>query len=123
MNIRSVNPQFNAINAVEPRRVEGEVKTQHSTDRDANGRQEQGTQEQKRHLTQDEFDQCLKALENLPGLQSNGLSIRHEEIDDHRIVFIEDKDGKIIRRFSESDLWLVTRNLEKSTGHIFDKAA
>ena len=123
MNVRSVNPQTLVLPTETRQRVDGDVKTQQSTDRDANGRQEHAEQEAKRHLTQEEFDQCLKALENLPGLQSNGLSIRFLHQDDHRIVLIEDKNGAVVRRFSESDLWLVTRNLEKSTGHIFDKAA
>lgn len=123
MNVRSVAPQINILPVETRDRVDGDVKTQQSADRDANGRQEQAEQENKRHLTQEEFDQCLKALEKLPGLESNDLTIRYETTKDHRIVFIEDKEGRIIRRFSESDLWLATRNLEKNTGHIFDKAA
>ena len=123
MNVRSVAPQITVLPSETRDRVDGDVKTQQSADRDANGRQERGEQETKRHLTQEEFEQCLKALENLPGLQSNDLQIRHEQSGDQRIVIIEDKSGHIIRRFSESDLWLATRNLEKSTGHIFDKAA
>ena len=123
MNIRSVNPQLGVLPSETRQRVDGEVKTQASADRDANGRQENTEGEAKRNLTPEEFDQCLKALENLPGLQSNDLQIRVETKDNQRIVFIEDKEGHIVRRFSEADLWLATRNLEKHTGHIFDKAA
>ncbi len=123
MNVRSVTPQINILPVETRDRVDGDVKTQQSADRDANGRQEQGSQEQKRHLTDQEFEDCLKLLEKLPGLQSHDLTIKHEKAGEHRLVFIEDKEGRIIRRFSESDLWLATRNLEKNTGHIFDKAA
>lgn len=123
MNVRSVASQINILPTETRERVDGDVKTQQSADRDANGRQEQGEQETKRHLTEEEFEQCLKALEKLPGLQSNDLIIKHEKSGDQRIVLIEDKNGRVIRRFSESDLWLATRNLERNTGHIFDKAA
>lgn len=123
MNVRSVTPQIAVLPSETRDRVDGDVKTQQSADRDANGRQEQSQQETKRHLTDQEFEDCLKLLEKLPGLQSNDLKIRHEKSGDQRIVLIEDHLGQIIRRFSESDLWLATRNLEKSTGHIFDKAA
>lgn len=123
MNVRNVNPQIPLQPTERITRADGDVKTQASADRDANGRQEQAEQETKRHLNDEEFEDCLKALENLPGFQANNLTIRHETTGDKRIVFIEDKEGKIVRRFSESDLWLVTRNLQKNTGHIFDKAA
>lgn len=123
MNVRNVNPQIPLQPTERITRADGDVKTQASADRDANGRQEQAEQESKRHLSDEEFDECLKSLENLPGLQSNELTIRYETSGDKRIVYIEDKEGKTIRRFSDSDLWLVTRNLEKNTGHIFDKAA
>lgn len=122
MNIRSVLPQISTT-PIETRRVDTEVKTQQSADRDANGRQEQAEQETKRHLTEEEFAECLKALENLPGLQSNDLQIRYETKGDQRIVLIVDRDDRVVRRFSESDLWLVTRNLDRNTGNIFDKAA
>lgn len=121
MNIKNVSTA--PILPLDPKqRVEGNVRAKGSTDRDADGKREQGEQEAKRHLTQQEFDESLKALEELPGLKSNNLMIKVETVEDHRVILIVDATGKIVRRLSESQLWLATRDRDKQTGRILDKA-
>lgn len=121
MNIKSVSTT--PIYSVDPKqKIEGNKTAQGSTDRDANGRQEQKEQEQKRHLTQQEFDDALKALENMPGLKSNNLVIKVEQQEDHRVILILAPDGKIVRRLSEAQLWTASRDKDRQTGKILDKA-
>lgn len=121
MNIKSVNTA--PILPVDPKqKVEKNSRAQSSTDRDADGRREQGQGEQKRHLNQQEFDDALKVLENLPGLKSNHLTLKVETQEDHRVVLIVAPDGKIVRRLSESQLWSATRDHDRKTGTILDKA-
>ena len=120
MNIKGVNTS--PILPVDPKqRVEG-TRTQSAADRDANGRREQGEGETKRHLNQQEFDDALKVLENLPGLKANHLTIKVEQKDDCRTILILDPSGKVVRRLSEHQLWAATRDKDRQTGKILDKA-
>ncbi len=121
MNIKNVSTS--SVLPLDPKpRVEGNVRAKGSTDRDADGKREQDEPELKRHLNQQEFDEALKALEDFPGLKANNLEIKVESHADHRIILIVDRQGKIVRRLSESQLWLATRDRDKQTGRILDKA-
>lgn len=121
MNIKNVS--ISSVLPLDPKnRVEGNTRTKGSADRDADGKREQPEAELKRHLTQQEFDDCLKALEEFPGLKANNLAIKVETEGDHRVILIVDRTGKIVRRLSEGQLWSATRDRDKQTGRILDKA-
>lgn len=121
MNIKGVT--VNNVLPIEPKqRVEGNTRAKASADRDADGKREQAGDEGKRHLSQQEFDESIKVLEELPGLKANNLSIKVETKDDCRTILIVDASGKVVRRLSESQLWLATRDRDKQTGRILDKA-
>ena len=121
MNIKSLCTS--SVIPIDPKqRVEGNVRTQGSTDRDANGRRDPKEEEQKRHLTQQEFDDALKVLTAHPGLKANDLIIKVEVQDDHRVILIVDPEGKVVRRLSEGQLWSATRDKDRQTGRILDKA-
>lgn len=122
MNIKSV---VGHIIPVEPqKRVEGanEVRTQASTDRDANGQRQQSQQEEKGPLTEEEFDQAVALLREHHAVKASQLTIRVASENDMRVIYIEDLDGKPIRRLTESELWTVTRSQDRPTGAIYDKA-
>lgn len=121
MNVKNISTA--AILPVDPKqRVEGKSRARASTDRDADGKREQAEPELKRHLTDQEFDEAIKALEEMPGLKSNNLTIKVERSADVRVILIMDGSGKVVRRLSESQLWLATRDRDKQTGRILDKA-
>ena len=121
MNIKGVN--VNNVLPIEPKqRVEGSTRAKASADRDADGKREQTGEEPKRHLNQQEFDEALKILEDLPGLKANNLTIKVEQHEDHRVILVLDPQGGIVRRLSESQLWLATRDKDRQTGKILDKA-
>ncbi len=121
MNVKTVSP--NPILQIDPKaRTEVNQRAKASADRDADGKREQQEEAPKRHLTQQEFDDALRVLNDHPGLKTNNLEIKVEERPEGRIVFIIDPDGKIIRRLSESQLWLATRDRDRQTGRILDKA-
>ena len=121
MNIKSV---FSApITPIDPKqKVEGNARAKSSGDRDGNGRQEQQEPELKRHLTQQEFDDAIKVLEQTPGLKANNLKIKVEQQGDHKVIYIVAPDGAIVRRLSESQLWSATRDKDRQTGKFLDKA-
>lgn len=121
MNIKNVS--ISSVIPIDPKqRVDGNVRTQSSADRDANGRREQKEEEQKRNLTQQEFDDALKVLTAHPGLKANDLIIKVEVEDSVRVILIVDPEGKVVRRLSESQLWSATRDKDRQTGRILDKA-
>jgi hypothetical protein len=122
MNIKSINSS--PILPVEPKnKVEGgNVKSHGATDRDADGRRQQAEPELKRHLKQEEFDEALKALSENPGIKANNLQLKVEQREDCRIILIIDGNGAIVRRLSENQLWLATRDKDRQTGRILDKA-
>lgn len=122
MNVKSLGPQI--VQPPTVKKSEGTTRTtlKESVDRDANGRQDQGQEEPKRHLKDEEFQEALQILKDLPGVKQSNLVVRVESRDDHRIIFIEDIKGHVVRRLSEADLWAVTRDKSKATGQIYDKA-
>lgn len=121
MNIKNINVA--PVLPIDPKqRIEGGVRTQGATDRDADGSQHRGESELKRHLSQQEFDDALKLLQDNPGLKANNLTIKVELKDDCRVILILDPQGGIVRRLSESQLWASTRDKDRQTGKILDKA-
>ena len=120
MNIKLLTP--NPIPTVEPKaRVEGSPRMQDAGDRDADGRRERDGQPEKERLNTQEFDDCLKALGETPGLKANGLLIKVEDSGGARVVLITAPDGQIVRRLTEAQLWAMTRDKERPTGKILDK--
>ncbi|MGZ3723361.1 MAG: hypothetical protein ACXVA9_10545 [Bdellovibrionales bacterium] len=121
MNIKSVLPS--PISPIEPKkRVDGNARTQASTDRDADGRQQQAEQELKRHLSDEELADAIRAIEASPGLKANNLSVRVDVQEDRRVIYIVDSKGEIVRRLSEAQLWATSRDKDRATGKILDKA-
>jgi len=121
MNIKNIHTA--AVLPIDPKqRVEANTRARASTDRDADGKREQPEPEQKRHLNDQEFDEALKVLKEHPGLKASSLQIKVEKEGDHRVVLICEAGGNVVRRLSESQLWLATRDRDKQTGRILDKA-
>lgn len=122
MNIRGLTPQIAAIDSRLRAEAKDKVRLENSPERDANGRQESTGDEKKRHLTEDEFQQALQALKDNPHIASSLLTVHVEAQGESRVVLIKDATGQVVRRLSEADLWLVTREAERPTGKILDKA-
>lgn len=122
MNIKSLGPQFVRPSTAAKATEKTRTTMQESTDRDADGRQDQGQEPPKRHLKDEEFQEALQILKEMPGVKQSNLIVRVESREDHRVILIEDIKGTVVRRLSEADLWAVTRDKSKTTGQIYDKA-
>jgi len=122
MNIKNI--AANPVLPVDPKnRIEGGVRAKSSTDRDANGKREDGGGEpEKKKLSDPEFDEAIKVLKAMPGLNASNLSVRIETQEGLRTVYIEDANGKVVRRLTEAQLWACTRDKDKQTGSLLDKA-
>lgn len=96
-------------------------KTDANNDREGNG-QAAGEEQNRRKLSPEEIADAVKYLEGLPGVKENNLSIRLSDTNGICVVFIEDRDGKIVRRIPESELGSLTSNRQKKSGHLLNKA-
>ncbi len=122
MNIKGFNPNSAFDLRVRQDSVDT-VKTKESTDRDADGRQQNPDQEARRHLTETELQESLAKLKAHAGIQSNGLLVRVEVQSDHKVIFIEDAQGNLVKRLSEADLWSMTQNFDQSKGRLLNRAS
>ena len=124
MNIKSLGPQL-VLPIEQKPRAEGSknVKTHESgADRDADGRQQQGEGELKRHLTDEEILECMDKLRQLSGVKNNNLRVRLVTEDGIKKIVIEDPQGNVVRRLSESQLWSSVQHIDKTTGQFLNKA-
>jgi hypothetical protein len=123
MNIKSLGTPLILQIDSKPR-VEGQQKVQprESSERDADGRQQQADEGLKRHLTDEEILEAMDKLRQLPGVQNNNLRVRLVTEAGIKRVFIEDPEGRVVRRLSESQLWAAVQHLDKSTGQLINKA-
>ena len=121
MDIKSVIRQI-IPTAIAAKSIRQERKAGGATDRDANGQQPDKGHEQRHPLTPEQIQEALHCLEQLPGVKDNSLTVRLQELDGIRVVYIEDRDGKVVRRIPEADLHHVLKNREKKSGHLLNKA-
>lgn len=91
-------------------------------EKEGNGQSSNGGDQRRRNLTPEEIAVAVKHLENLAGVKENGLKIRMETNDGITVVYVEDRDGKVVRRIPESELSLLTGDRERKSGHLLNKA-
>ncbi len=90
-------------------------------EKEGNG-QAQGEGHKRRSLNPEEIQDAIKYLEGLAGVKDNNLTVRLDSHDGISIVYVEDRDGKIVRRIPESDLASLTENRQKKSGNLLNKA-
>ncbi len=121
MDIKSVIRQIIPLTG-KAQAPEKPTTTVETSDRDANGQSLNQGDEGNRHLSKEQIEEAIKHLENLDGVKNNGLKIRMEIKDDVTVVYIEDRDGKVIRRIPTSELSLLNRDSTRKSGQLLNKA-
>lgn len=124
MTIKSVTTPPNPVE-IRKTATTHETKTEGSSERDAQAFYDDTNQkQQKRKLTDHEIGEVIEHLKNLPFVKENNWSIRLEVVGNYSIVFVEDSQGKIIRRIPEQDLWglWMQKSTDKNKGNILNKA-
>lgn len=124
--IRSLVPFANTA-ADSARRREKAETLSHSTaqstsDRDANGQSQKDGGEKRRNLSQEELEQAMKALEDVPGVKDSGLRLELTSKDGTSVVTIKDSTGKVVRRIPESELSTLLEQKAKKTGNLLNRA-
>jgi hypothetical protein len=104
-----------ALNAVLPPqvrakdKVERTIKSDSTTDRDANGQQAYSQNQEQHHepMSDEQFDKALDTLLAYPAVIEHNLfhEVSKNEKDGKRIVILKEPDGKVIRRITEAELW------------------
>lgn len=117
MNIKSLT---NSLFPTEIKSIQREKKLESTSDREPQNQQD-GSEQGQRNLSQEELLNAVDYLKNLDGVKNNNLLVRLQQENGINIVFIEDMNGKIIRRIPESELSFLTRK-NKKKGNLLDKA-
>ena len=121
MDIKSVVRQIIPLTG-KAQAPEKPTTTVETSDRDANGENPNHGEEGNRHLSKEQIEEAVKHLENLEGVKEHGLKIRMETKDDVTVVYIEDREGKVVRRIPSSELSLLNRSKERKSGQLLNKA-
>jgi len=101
--------------------VSTRTKTDANNDREGNG-QAAGEEQKRRRLTNEEINEVVQYLEGLSGIKDNNLKIRLETKDDVNVVYVEDVNGKVVRRIPENELVSLTLNRDRKSGHLLNRA-
>ena len=104
--------------------VQGEAKTSADRDPGTAPDQQQSGESPRRNLSDEEIQEAIKHLEALPGVKDNGLRVRLERNDGIPVVYVEDRDGKVVRRIPETELSMIKARSSdnKSTGNLLNRA-
>lgn len=122
MNIKSLATNISPLDTRLRTDSKESARLKNTGERDPNGQRQQDGQESKRHLDDQEFNEAIQILRENKSIIESHLVIRVGQFEDHRVIYIEDPAGLVIRRLSEADLWLVTRDKNRPTGKILDRA-
>jgi len=123
MNVRSLSNPVSPIESLRSSAPAKDVKMDVSSeDRESNGRREQD-EPSKESLNEEEFKLAQEYFKKLTGLNANGLKVEVENSGDLRVFLIKDHENTVVRRIVEWELRALIVEKDKSTGHIFNKAA
>lgn len=123
----------NVLKAVLPPNLQGSAKTEKTiksestTDRDANGQMAGGGGQPQHHgpMSDEQFEKALEYLRSTAAVKDNGLTVEKAESDGgRRLVLIKDpRTDKVIRRIMESELWSLQGVKSGGTGQLLRKTA
>lgn len=105
MNIRSLSNPAQVLAQEKVDSMRRDIKSDHTTERDANGQQPFRDPPPRRPLTDEELEQVLDKLRNHEGIQRHQLQVNLYVEGDQKIVKIESNEGQIVKRLLERDLF------------------
>lgn len=122
MNIKGVVGNLIPIDML--RKPESRKKAAQTQDRDPGQGEGHGGSEPEQHrFTDQELQEVLSILKENPGIKTNNLQLRVERNQGRVVVFVEDPQGKIIRRIADTELWVIYKSKSQSSrGTLLNKA-
>ena len=124
MDIKSALNQIVPLNLRAKDQVQRTIKSDSTTDRDANGQQAFGErQEHREPMTEEQLQKVLEHLKTLPVVKDHNLTVELAEQEGKKFVLLKEPNGKLIRRIPESELWSLQIMQEDKKGQILNKSA
>jgi uncharacterized FlaG/YvyC family protein len=124
MDVKNVLGGVTPINIRGKEKVEKTIKSDSTSDRDANGQMASGGDQQQHPPMTDE--QLKKAIEHLKAhavVREQNLSVQLYEIEGKKFVLIKEPSGKVVRRIPESELWTLQVVKDNEKGQLLQKTA
>jgi len=123
MDIKSVLNAALPLNIRGKEKVERTIKSDSTTDRDANGQTPGGNQEQHQPMSDEQFKKAMDHLKALDIVKDQNLTVELLELEGRKFALIKDNQGKIIRRIPEVELWSLQVVKSSEKGQLLRKTA
>lgn len=106
-------------------KTERAIKSDSTADRDANGQQAGGGDQQHREpMTDEQIQKSLEQLRNLAAVKEHNWTVELTIIENKKFVLIKDTSGTVIRRIPELDLWTLPSVTDPGAkGQLLKKSA
>lgn len=121
MNIKSLSGLAHQVQTVEKTTEKQPLKLHDTTERDADGRQQQ--QDKKRKVTAEEIQKIIESLKSNPGVVQSQLTVDLVKENEILVIYIKAPEGQIIRRITEDVFYQLLDSADLTNGRIFNKAA
>jgi hypothetical protein len=125
MNIKGLLGNILPTSLIRPAgKTEKAIKSDSTSDRDANG-QQAGGGEQQQHgpMTDEQLEKALEQLRNFSGVKEHHWIVELLVFENKKFAVVKDTSGNIIRRIPELDLWTLPQGNESGKGQLFKKSA
>jgi uncharacterized FlaG/YvyC family protein len=125
MNIKGLLGNIWPTNSVRPvDKTERAIKSDSTSDRDANGQQAGGGDSQQHEpMTDEQLQKALEQLRNLPGVKEHNWEVELLIIENKKFAVVKDSGGTVIRRIPELDLWTLPTGNDPGKGQLLKKTA
>lgn len=104
-------------------KTEKAIKSDSTSDRDANGQQAGGEQQHREPMSEEQLQKALEHLRNLPGVKEHQWEVELIFVEDKKFVIVKDSNGNIIRRIPELELWTLHLDSSPGKGQLLKKTA
>lgn len=127
MNIKNFLGNLSPITQVNSGvKVERQIKTDDTQERDANGQEQyQKQQKKKEKMSEEQFDKAIALLREKHFVKDMHWVVLAVMDNDLKYALIQDSNGKEIRRISEYDLWEIfeDQSTDQTKGQLLKKTA
>lgn len=124
MNIKGLFSNILPTNPIRPAgKTEKALKSDATSDRDANGQQAGGEPEHREPMTEEQLQKALEALRNLPAIKEHNWIVELTVVETKRFALVKDANGNLIRRIPEIELWSLPSPTENGKGQLLKRTA
>ncbi len=124
MDLKGIGKPIDPLLTTNRERVERSINSEKSSDREGNGQSAFGGNEQQHPpMTEEQFQQALEHLRNLPVVKDHQLEVVTEIREEKRVIILKEPSGKVIRRIMENELWSLQGVKDTEKGQLLRRSA